>query len=488
MRGRTSWGSVALIVVLVAATALLFTGRLELHWRPVMQMAAKDDGHGREGGKKEEGHAEEEGRVQGDKAVLDADAVKAAGLRSEPVRSGSVAVTLDAVGEIHVPDERVAHVTPRVSGVVREISKARGDAVAAGASLAVIESAELGEVRATYDAAVSDLALAERNVEAWRRRAQTAAAAASAGGWIEFDQALAEQTTADTERDVAEQAFNRLKELEARGLRSRTELLVAEADVAKARARTEATERRIRVLGTVADTELARARQRAGAAKAKLQAFGGETGAGGAERVTRVVIRSPIAGVISARDLTLGQTVEATAKMFSVADLSEVWVTAALYDRDLAAARQGQPATVRVHGLGDAVFTGRVIQVGPGVDEKTRTLPIRIAVRNPASANGFALRPGMFATVALETSRKPSALLVPSAAIQTLDGQPVVFVETPLSAGAAYQRRPVKLGVRDQDAIEVVEGLSAGERVVVANAYLLKSEFERSKISEGHAH
>ena len=204
--------------------------------------------------------------------------------------------------------------------------------------------------------------------------------------------------------------------------------------------------------------------------------------------VTRVVIRSPIAGVVSARDLTLGQTVEATAKIFSVADLSEVWVTAALYDRDLAAVRQGQPATVRVQGLGDAVFKGRVIQVGPGVDEKTRTLPVRIAVRNPASANGFALRPGMFATVALETSRKPSALLVPSAAIQTLDGQPVVFVETPLSAGAAYQRRPVKLGVRDQDAIEVVEGLSAGDRVVVANAYLLKSEFERSKISQGHAH
>jgi RND family efflux transporter MFP subunit len=241
-------------------------------------------------------------------------------------------------------------------------------------------------------------------------------------------------------------------------------------------------------LGNIADTELARARQRADAAKAKLQAYGGEAGASGGERVTRLVIRSPIAGVVSTRDLSVGQTVEATAKIFSVADLSEVWVTAALYDRDLAAVRQGQPATVRVQGLGDVLFKGRVIHVGPGIDEKTRTLPVRIGVRNPALANGFALRPGMFATVALEMSRKPSALLVPSAAIQTLDGQPVVFVETLLSAGAAYQRRPVKLGVRDQDAIEVVEGLSNGERVVVGNAYLLKSEFERSKISHGHAH
>ena len=487
MKSRLSWGWVAFVAVLVTSIALWFTGRLDIHWRPVTKTAAKDDGHGHERGKEGESHTEDEGRVQGDKAVLDSDAVKAAGLRSEPVRSGSVAVLLETVGEIQAPDGRVAHVTPRVSGVVREISKTRGESVAAGAPLATIESAELGEARAAYDLAIADLAVAERNVESWRHHVQGGAAPSSVGGWVDLDQALGEKAAAVTERDVVERAFNRIKELEARGLRSRTELLAAEADLMKARARAEAAERRVRVLGAVADIELARARQRADAASAKLQAFGGETGAGG-DRVTRVVIRSPIAGVVSGRDLTVGQTVEATAKIFSVVDLSEVWVIAALYDRDLMAVRQGQPATIRVQGLGDATFKGKVIQVGPGIDEKSRTLPVRIAVRNPASANGFALRPGMFATVALETARKPGALLIPTAAVQSLDGQPVVFVETPLSSGAAYQRRPVKLGSRDQDTVEVVEGLSADERVVVANAYLLKSEFERSKISHGHAH
>jgi cobalt-zinc-cadmium efflux system membrane fusion protein len=483
MRGRLSWGWVAFVVVVVIAIALWFTGRLDLHWRPATKTAAKDDGHDKE--KEGESHAEEEGRVKGDKAVLDSDAVKAGGLRSEPVRSGSVAVLLETTGEIQAPDGRIAHVTPRVSGVVREIARARGDSVAAGAALATIESADLGEARAAYDAAVADLAVAERNVEAWRHQVQGSAAPSGGSGWVDLDQALGERAAAVTERDVVERTFNRTKELEARGLRSRTELLAAEADLIKARSRADAAERRLPVLGTVADTELTRARQRADAARAKLQAFGGDAGARG-DRATTVVLRSPIAGVVTARDLTVGQTVEATAKVFSVADLSEIWVVAALYDRDLAAVRQGQPATIRVQGLGDAVFKGKVIQVGPGIDEKTRTLPVRIAVRNPASANGLALRPGMFATVALETSRKPGALLIPTAAVQSLDGQPLVVVETLLSAGAADHRRPVKLGSRDQEAVEVVEGLSAGELVVVANAYLLKSEFERSKISHGH--
>jgi cobalt-zinc-cadmium efflux system membrane fusion protein len=163
-------------------------------------------------------------------------------------------------------------------------------------------------------------------------------------------------------------------------------------------------------------------------------------------------------------------------------------VTAALYDQDLTAVRQGQSAVVRVQGLGDAVWKGRVIQVGPQVDEKTRTLAVRIAVPNQARANGLALRPGMFATVAIEVSRKPDVLVVPVSAVQTLNGQPVVFVETPLSEGAAYQRRSVKLGARDGDVIEVIEGLTAKDGVVVANAYLLKSEFEKAKIGAGHAH
>ena len=490
IRGRVHWAIVSLVVVLVLGVVLWTTGRLELRWRAADTAAAKDE-HAHEAGKGEDDHGKEgeaEGRVKGDKALLDADAVKAAGIKSEPVRTGSVGVAMEAAGEVHAPDDRVAHVTPRVSGVVREIFKARGETIAAGGALAVIDSADLGEARAGYDAAVTDAKVAEANLQAWRRFSQAGGDGGARVGWLELDQAVAERQASETEKGVAERAFARMKELHDRGLRSRTELLAAEADLARAQARADAAQRRIAVVGVVADTEFARARQRLDAAQAKLRALGGDPAAPATGGTARVVVRSPIAGLVTARDLTVGQTVEATAKVFSIADLSEVWVTAALYDRDVAAVRQGQPATVRAQGVGDAVLQGRVIQVGPQVDEKTRTLPVRIAVRNQTGPNGFLLRPGMFSNVALETSRRPNVVVVPLAAIQTTEGQSVVFVETPLTEGAAYQRRPVKLGVRDGDVVEVVEGVTAGERVVVTNAYLLKSEFDKAKIGQGHAH
>ena len=127
---------------------------------------------------------------------------------------------------------------------------------------------------------------------------------------------------------------------------------------------------------------------------------------------------------------------------------SEVWVTAALYDQDVRGRAPG-PA-----GDGARAGTRRRRLQGPrdpgrpaGRREDADAAGPRGRAQPARPANGLALRPGMFATVALETSREAGRRWSsPSAAIQTLDGQPVVFVETPLSEGAAYQRRPVKVG------------------------------------------
>lgn len=478
---RLPWTAIALALVLSGGLALWATGRLELHWSGDAHTAADKDEHGHGEGE------EESSRIKGDKAVLDAEAVKAGGIKSEPAKVGSVAVALSALGEVQSPDDRIAHVTPRVSGVVREIYKARGERVKTGDALAAIDSADLADARAALDAARTERDLAERNAAAWRSHQATPAAGGPVG-WIELEQALAERRAADAELSVADRAYTRMKELEARGLRSRTELLAAEAELTRAQTRGEAAKSRVAMLGQVATVDLGRATQRLAAAETRLTSLGGDPSSSAERGSARVLVRSPIAGVVMARDLTLGQTVEPTARVFSIADPSEVWVTAAIFDQDVASVRPDQPATIRVQGLGDTVFKGRVVQVGPQVDEKTRTLPVRVAIRNGSGGAGALLRPGMFATVELEKSRAAGRVVVPVAAIQTVGGESVVFVETPLGESASYQRRPVKTGARDGEVVEIVDGLGDGERVVVSNAYLLKSEFERSKIGQGHGH
>src|SRR6185369_5598154 len=119
MRLRVHWASGILALVLVTAGVLFVTGRLQLHWRPAAPSGSDEhaDGHGH--GKEEKG--EEEGRVVGDKALLDADAIKVAGIRTAPVEKGSVAVALQVTGEVELPDQRLANVTARLPGVVREV-------------------------------------------------------------------------------------------------------------------------------------------------------------------------------------------------------------------------------------------------------------------------------------------------------------------------------------------------------------------------------
>jgi cobalt-zinc-cadmium efflux system membrane fusion protein len=126
------------------------------------------------------------------------------------------------------------------------------------------------------------------------------------------------------------------------------------------------------------------------------------------------------------------------------------------------------------------------------VDEKTRTVTLRLSVKNgPGSAKGeaFALRPGMFVTVDLETSRKDGVLVLPLSAIQQVDGETVAFarVVPPSGQGAAFEKRRVVLGIRDGDIAEVIDGIQIGDEVVTGNGYLLKSELERSRIG-GHSH
>ena len=181
-------------------------------------------------------------------------------------------------------------------------------------------------------------------------------------------------------------------------------------------------------------------------------------------------VDAPIDGIVVEKMAVRGQMVEAGMKLYRLADLSIVWVQSQIYEQDLALLKLGQEASVSLSYLPDRKFRGRVTYIYPTVDEKTRTARVRMEFHNP----GLFLKPGMFATVELQAELKPDALLVPDSAVLRSGENNTVFVA--IDEGH-FEPRDVQLGARaDNNAYEVMSGLTEGERVVTSGQFMLDSE------------
>lgn len=179
---------------------------------------------------------------------------------------------------------------------------------------------------------------------------------------------------------------------------------------------------------------------------------------------------APRDGIVVEKNVVEGQMVDAGMKLYRLADLSLVWVQAQVYEQDLALIQPGQEAVVSLSYLPDRKFHGRVTYVYPTVDEKTRTVKVRMEFHNP----GYFLKPGMFATVELRAELEPSALLVPDSAVLRSGEKNTVFVAL---EGGRFDPRTVTLGPRSEDNMyQVLSGLAEGERVVISGQFMLDSE------------
>jgi cobalt-zinc-cadmium efflux system membrane fusion protein len=187
----------------------------------------------------------------------------------------------------------------------------------------------------------------------------------------------------------------------------------------------------------------------------------------------QIPIRSPMAGTVLERLVTPGTTVTPGSPLFVVSDLSTLWAVAEIDETRLPLVKVGRSVEVSVAAYPDERFTGTTIAVGEMIDPKTRRVTVRSAVPNPQGR----LKPEMFATIAIGQSDSRTVVTVPQAAVQTIDGRTVVFVS---AAEGRFMVRPVDLGSDSGDAVEIKSGLSAGERVVVAGSFVLKSELMKS--------
>ena len=190
-----------------------------------------------------------------------------------------------------------------------------------------------------------------------------------------------------------------------------------------------------------------------------------------------IPIRSPIDGVIVARNVTVGQVVEPGFDAFDVSNLSTVWVIAAVNEKDLGLVRNGADADVETQAYADTTFPARVERIGDQLDPSTRTIPVRITVANPETR----LRPGMFASAHITGPKTRTALFVPEDALQDVNGNQVVFTT---ADGTTFKAQIVKLGTRTKGKAEVIEGLKPGDHVVVNGAFMVKGELLKGTVSD----
>ncbi|MFW7342381.1 efflux RND transporter periplasmic adaptor subunit [Pollutimonas sp. H1-120] len=208
--------------------------------------------------------------------------------------------------------------------------------------------------------------------------------------------------------------------------------------------------------------------------KQKLKTVGASDDA---SSLSRLELRAPFDGVIIEKHITLGESVQEDASVFTLSDLRTVWVEFRIAAKDLESVQIGKKAEVS-----SAAFTstvrGTVSYVGALVGQQTRTATARITLDNP----DMAWRPGIFVTVDVVVNERDSDITVKADAIQTIEGQSVVFIAVP----GGFVAQPVQVGAINNDRAEITSGLSAGVNYVAENSFVLKSELGKATASHSH--
>lgn len=266
--------------------------------------------------------------------------------------------------------------------------------------------------------------------------------------------------TAAAQAGLAQSTFNRENRLLKQKITSEQDYLQAKQDLAAAKIAKRAAAQKLRALG-FSDTDIANF------PKQSSQVF------------THYAITAPFNGTIIERHISLGEVLQDDAAAFVVADLSTVWVDLRVYPKDLPFVRVGQAAVISAgRGIPDA--TRPIAYVGPVVGEQTRTALARVVLPNPDGR----WRPGLFVTASVDVETSKVSFLVPKTALQTVEDQPAVFIQT----AEGFVPQPVTLGRKNDAYIEVTSGLTPGQRYVTRGAFTLKAQLAKGSFGDGHNH
>lgn len=363
-------------------------------------------------------HSEE---AQPDDSIIELqpEALEHLALGTDTVSYRPLSLSIKATGKIVMNEDRHAHVSPRTSGRVAEVLVNLGDNVTRGQKLLVLDSLELGELKARYLQAAAKVHLTEANYQREKKL---------------FEAHIAPQKDVIEAETAYQEAVINFKSCE---------------DLLK--------------LHGLSPREIAQLKEEPDAVKSTFP------------------ILAPVSGeIIERHKAFVGEMVNPQTELFTIADLSTVWVLVDLYEKDLAHIKKGLPAEVTVAAYSREAFHGVITYISPLLDASTRTVKARVEIDNQQGK----LKPEMFAAISILTERRQQVLTIPKEAVQTDGEHSFVFI---VLGNGRFEKRDITPGRQTETLAEVTGGLKENEVVVTEGSFLLKAEMEKERFG-AHRH
>ena len=356
-------------------------------------------------------------------------------------------------------------IVPKISAPVQKFLVNRGSHVRAGQLLAVLENRDLAaaaqENKGSYD-------------QAQAQYATTTAADLPA----EIQKAQLDAQAAKQQLDAQQKVYDSRQELFQQGALPRKELDQAGVDLTNARNQYEIAQKHLGALNAIGKQQTLKS------AKGQLESAQGKY-QGAAAQLGYSEVRSPINGVVTDRPLYPGEMAAAGTPLLTVMDISTVTARAHIPQQSAALLKSGDKATITVPGM-ERPMTGKVSLVSPALDTNSTTVEVWVQIKNSSGQ----LKPGTTVQVSMVARTLPGALAVPAAALLTApDGATSVMVagacpDTKNPSDRCALQKDVKTGIRDEDRVQIVEGLHEGDKVVASGAYGLP---DKSRITTAEA-
>lgn len=373
---------------------------------------------------------------------------KSIGLQTKKVHPGSIDLVITATGRVEAAENRSYDVNPSVNGIVTQVYVKQGDAVRANQVLATIHSVDVAS-------AISTVLTERAKIQADAAKTRT-----------QHQQDIAVQ---QKEVEITKISYDRATQLLSEGITARKDYLDAKNAYEVAKVKLASVKKQMQQDYALAQKQLKittnAARDQARVMGVSVADFNRAMASNAV--VSDIPIPSPFGGIITFRDITPGENVGPGKKLFSIVNLSPIWIVVDVFQEQLPRISIGQEVSIKTSA--NQKLHGKISSIGTIIDSEKRTLPIRVVSDN----HGGILKPGMFVTAEIIFGQGGgSRMTVPSTALVDDNGHSFVFVKY----GNAFQPAFVKIGQRTSEQVEIADGLYDGDEVVTRGAQQLHAQ------------